>query len=102
MGGRTETAAAQQFSTAYLLVRPIDGLIEMVRKGKLQEVMSKALHADDPKLYTVAYRDFDALREVSLQEFLELSEDFQTIPASRIAYVKRLNEVVYTKANSGY
>jgi len=69
----------------------------MVRKGKLQEIMSRALHADNPRLYTVAYRDFNELREVSLQEFLRLSEDFQTIPASRIVYVKRLDEIVYEK-----
>jgi len=74
----------------------------MARKGKLQEVMSRALHADDPKLYTVTYRDLDELKEVSLQEFLKLSEDFQTIPASRIVYVKRLSEIVYRKASSGY
>lgn len=70
----------------------------MARKGKLQEVMSRALHADDPGLYTVAYRDLDQIREVPLQEFMQLSENFQTIPASRIVYVKRLDEVVYRKA----
>ncbi len=74
----------------------------MARKGKLQEIMSRALHADDPSLYSVTYRDFDELKEVSLQEFLKLSEDFQTIPASRIVYVKKLNEIVYRKANARY
>jgi uncharacterized protein (UPF0248 family) len=70
----------------------------MVRKGKLQEILSKALHADDPKLYTVAYRDFDEVKQVSLQDFLKLSEDFQTIPASRIIYIKRSNEIIYKRA----
>ncbi len=70
----------------------------MVRKGKLQEILSKALHADDPKLYTVAYRDFDQTRQLSLQDFLKLSEDFQTIPASRIVYIKRSNEIIYKRA----
>ncbi len=74
----------------------------MARKGKLQEIISRALHADDPGLYTVTYRDFDELKEVSFQEFLKLSEDFQTIPASRIVYVKRLNEIVYRKVNARY
>ncbi len=74
----------------------------MARKGKLQEIMSRALHADDPMLYTVTYRDFDELKEVPLQEFLKLSEDFQTIPASRIVYVKKLNEIVYRKTNAKY
>lgn len=70
----------------------------MARKGKLQEVISKALHADDPELYTIAYRDFDEIKQVPLQDFLKLSEGFQTIPASRIVYVKRLNEIVYRRA----
>ncbi len=70
----------------------------MVRKGKLQEIISRALYADDPKLYSVAYRDFDEIKELSLRDFLKVSEDFQTIPASRIVYVKRLNEIVYERA----
>lgn len=69
----------------------------MARKGKLQEVLSRALHADDPELYTVAYRDLDQLKEVSLKEFLKLSENFELIPAGRIVYVKRLGEVIYSK-----
>jgi len=69
----------------------------MVRKGKLQEILSKAIYADDPKLYTISYRDFDEIKQVSLQEFLKLSEDFQTIPASRIVYIKRSNEIVYKR-----
>ncbi len=70
----------------------------MVRKGRLQEIISKAIYADDPKLYTIAYRDFNEIKEVSLPEFLQMSEDFQTIPASRIVSIKRLNETVYKKA----
>lgn len=70
----------------------------MARKGKLQEIISKAIYADETKLYKVGYRDFDTLKEIPLQEFLKLSEDFQTIPASRIVYVKRLNEIIYRKA----
>jgi len=69
----------------------------MVRKGKLQEILSKAIYADDPKLYTISYRDFDEIKQISLEDFLKLSEDFQTIPASRIVYVKRLNEIVYKR-----
>ena len=69
----------------------------MVRKGRLQEIISKAIYADDPQLYTIAYRDFNETKEVSLPEFLQLSEDFQTIPASRILSIKRLNETVYKK-----
>lgn len=70
----------------------------MVRKGRLEEIFSKAMHADDPKLYTVAYRDYDEIKELPLLEFLQVSEDFQTIPASRIVYVRRLNETLYRKS----
>lgn len=70
----------------------------MVRKGRLEEIFSKAMHADDPKLYTVAYRDYDEIKELPLLEFLHISEDFQTIPASRIVYVRRLNETLYRKS----
>ena len=69
----------------------------MVRKGKLAEILSKAVHADNPELYMVAYRDFAKIKEVSLSEFLKLSEGFQLIPASRIVYIKRLNETLYKK-----
>jgi len=72
--------------------------MRLVKKGKLEEIFSKALHADNPKLYTIIYRDFDELKEVSLLEFLKLSEDFQTIPASRIVYVRRLNETLYERS----
>ncbi len=72
--------------------------MRLVKKGKLEEIFSKALHADNPKLYTIVYRDFDELKEVSLLEFLKLSEDFQTIPASRIIYVRRLNETLYERS----
>lgn len=69
----------------------------MPRKGRLEEVLSRALHADDPSFYTVAYRDFESIIEVPLTEFIAISENFSTIPASRIHYVKRQNEVLYKK-----
>jgi len=72
----------------------------MVRKGKLQEILSKAIYADDPSLYTITYRDFDEIKETSLTQFLQLSENFQTIPASRIVSIKRLNETIYQKVSN--
>ncbi len=68
-----------------------------MRKGLLEEVISKAIHADDINMYTVCYRDMDRLKDVTLKEFLELSENFQTIPASRIVYVKRGDKILYSK-----
>ena len=46
----------------------------MTRKGRLEEIFSKALYADDAALYSVSYRDFENIVEVPLQEFLKLSE----------------------------
>ncbi|MEO9319624.1 MAG: DUF504 domain-containing protein [Nitrososphaera sp.] len=70
----------------------------MGRKGVLEEVLSRAMHADDPSLYTVTYRNFESLLEIPLAEFIELSENFSTIPASRIYKVKRQDKVLYSKA----
>ena len=58
----------------------------MARKTKTEEIFSKAKFADDPNLYSVTFRDFDTLRTVSLPKFLDESENFQTIPASRIKW----------------
>ncbi|MFP3282941.1 MAG: DUF504 domain-containing protein [Nitrososphaeria archaeon] len=71
------------------------------RKGRLEEALSRAIHADDPELYTVIYRDMDSLREMGLMEFLAESEDFSRVPASRIVEVRRGNEVVYRAARAG-
>ncbi|HXV46858.1 MAG TPA: DUF504 domain-containing protein [Nitrososphaera sp.] len=69
----------------------------MARKGRLDEIFSKALYADDAALYTVGYRDFQNIVEVSLPEFVKLSEDFQTIPQSRIVLVKKGDQIMYRK-----
>jgi hypothetical protein len=67
------------------------------RKGKLAEIFSKALYADDPRLYSVSYRDFESIVQVSLLEFLDLSENFELIPANRITIVSRDGKELYRK-----
>jgi hypothetical protein len=67
------------------------------RKGKLEEIFSKALYADDPSLYSVSYRDFESIAQVSLLEFLDLSENFELIPANRIMIVTRDGKELYRK-----
>ncbi len=62
--------------------------------------MSKALHGDDPSLYTVIYRDLRENVEVSLLEFLAISEDFTRIPASRILEIKRRGVMVFARGGS--
>jgi hypothetical protein len=70
----------------------------LARKGRLEEILSRALHSgDDPGIYSVSYRDFNEIVEVSVQEFMKLSENFQVIPQSRIVLVKRAGQVLYRK-----
>ena len=67
------------------------------RKGKLEEIFSRALYADDPSLYSVSYRDFESVVKISLLEFLDLSENFELIPANRIMIVTRDGKELYRK-----
>ena len=69
----------------------------MVRKGKLADIFSKALYNDDPNLYLVGYLDFGEVKESLLPEFLKISENFETIPATRIAYIKKENRILWSK-----
>jgi uncharacterized protein (UPF0248 family) len=69
----------------------------MARKGKISEIFSKALHHDNPELYQVGYIDLGATKDVTLSEFLKISENFEAIPASRIAYIRKGKNVLYQK-----
>ena len=69
----------------------------MVRKGKLADIFSKALYNDDPNLYLVGYLDFGKVNESLLPEFLKISENFEIIPATRIAYIKKENRILFSK-----
>jgi len=72
-------------------------LYVVARKGRLDEIFSKALHADDATLYSVSYRDFENIVEVSLPEFIKLSENFELIPQNRIVFVKKGDQILYRK-----
>ena len=69
----------------------------MTKKGKLAEIFSKALYDDDSKLYQIGYIDLGKTREIPLEEFLNLSENFSLIPATRIVYIKKENKFLYSK-----
>ena len=69
------------------------------RKGKLEEIISKALYADNPHLYSISYRDFDSVVQVPLLEFLKISENFEVIPANRIIVVSKEGQELYRKQN---
>ena len=67
------------------------------RKGRLEEIFSKALYADDPRLYSVYYRDYNSLVRVSLSEFVEVSVNFELIPANRVMKITKEGKVLYSK-----
>ena len=69
----------------------------MTKKGRLEEIFSKAIYFDDPKLYSVCYRNFDSLLEISLSEFVKASENFELIPASRVMKITKDGKVLYSK-----
>ena len=73
--------------------------IQMTRKGLLAEILSKARHYDNCENYRVGYRDYEQILEVSLSEFLDLSENFEKIPAGRIYFVKRNGLYIYQSQN---
>ena len=72
----------------------------MTKKGILQEIFSKARYADDPNTYIVFYRDFDKIRQLSLPEFDKESNNFETIPVTRIQLIKKNNKILFQKKNT--
>lgn len=71
----------------------------MVRKGRVAEILSKALHSDNPASYSVGYQDLGETKNIPLLEFLKLSENFQIIPANRIIFIMKENTILYSKLN---
>jgi len=69
----------------------------MVKKGKMEEIFSKALYADNASNYTITYRDFENFKQVKLRDFIILSENFQLIPITRIIKIQKGNEIIYQK-----
>ena len=69
------------------------------KKGKLEEILSKARFYDDIELYQVSYRDFDNIVTIPLKVFILLSSKFEVIPVSRIVEIKKGNIVMYSKSS---
>ena len=72
----------------------------MARKGKVADILSKALYSDDPNLYSIWYIDLGQIKDVTLPEFLKLSENFQVIPATRIVFIKKGDTTLYSKTKT--
>ena len=53
------------------------------RKGSLKETLSYAMHKDNPKLFSISYRDKDKIKTDSLEDFMT-KEEFSDIPLTRI------------------
>ena len=63
-------------------------IISVAKKGKIEEIFSKARYADEPNTYKVFFRDLDIIREVTLPDFIVESNNFETIPITRIEMIK--------------
>ncbi len=68
-----------------------------MRKGVIEEIFSKAKFADNPAEYKIFYRDFERIIETTLPEFIKQSDNFQTIPISRIERIERNDTVLFEK-----
>jgi uncharacterized protein (UPF0248 family) len=66
------------------------------RKGSLEETLSYAMHADNPRAFEVEYRDRDVLKTAWLKEFME-GEEFSEIPVTRIVRITRQKVLVWEK-----
>ena len=69
----------------------------MPKKGIINEIFSKARFGNEAENYKIFYRDFERIKEITLPEFLKVSENFETIPISRITKIIKKNTVLFEK-----
>lgn len=67
-------------------------------KGVVEEIFSNAIHHNNPKDYSVFYRNFEKIIKVSLLEFIDISNNFQTIPASRIERITKNDTILFERS----
>ena len=72
------------------------------KKGKLQEILSKAIYADNPAMYIISYRDFNKIISIPLLDFIEISQNFEIIPATRIIQITKGERIIYQKRISEF
>lgn len=73
-------------------------IIFVPKKGKIEEIFSKARYADNPSNYKVFFRDLDTIREVTLPDFIVESNNFETIPITRIEMIKKDEKILFEKS----
>ena len=69
----------------------------MTKKGVINEIFSKARFGNEAETYKIFYRDFEKIREVTLPEFIKVSENFETIPVNRIRKITKNNTILFEK-----
>ena len=69
----------------------------MTKKGQINEIFSRARFGNQSEAYKIFYRDFEKIIEVTLPEFIKVSENFETIPISRIEKITKNNDVLFEK-----
>ena len=69
----------------------------MTKKGVINEIFSKARFGNEAETYKIFYRDFEKIKEVTLPEFIKVSENFETIPIKRIERITKNNTVLFEK-----
>jgi len=77
----------------------VSGNYSVTRKGIVSEIISKALYHDVADRYLVGYLDFDTVKKIALPEFLKMADNFEAIPATRIVYIKREDNILYSRSN---
>ena len=74
----------------------IGKVVHMVKKSQIKEIIDYAIHADGITGYTILYRDFNEFKEITLEEWLELSK-VDSIPNHRIATIKKNNKIIFQR-----
>ena len=69
----------------------------MTKKGVINEIFSKARFGNEAETYKIFYRDFEKIKEVTLPEFIKVSENFETIPVNRIRKITKNNTILFKK-----
>ncbi len=70
----------------------------MPQKGRITEIFSKAMYADNPMTYIVGYLDYGSIKETTLPEFIKISDNFETIPITRIQFIRKENRILFSKS----
>ena len=71
----------------------------MTKKGEIVEWMSRIRHgSENPKDYSIIFRDFDDYIELPFQEFMERKHT-DSIPLHRVSQIRKDNIQVFTRPN---